>query len=145
MEKILKQFKHQQRYLIHILHQVQKEYGYIPAEAISRISEYLKISESEIFGVLTFYKAFALEPRGQHLITVCLGTACHVRGGDKIADDFARKLKINVGQTTPDRKFTLETVNCLGCCAIGPVVVVDGQYYSHTTLKKVDSILSEYQ
>ncbi len=145
MEKILKQFKPHQRYLIHILHQVQKEYGYIPAEAISSISEYLKISESEIFGVLTFYKAFTLEPRGKHLITVCLGTACHVRSGDKIADDFARKLKINVGQTTPDRKFTLETVNCLGCCAIGPVVVVDGQYYSHTTLKKVDSILSEYQ
>ena len=145
MEEILKQFKPQQRNLIHILHQVQHKYGYIPAEAILRISDYLKISESEIFGVLTFYKAFTLEPRGQHLITVCLGTACHVRGGDKIADDFARKLKINVGQTTPDRKFTLETVNCLGCCAIGPVVVIDGKYYSYTTLKKVDSILSEYQ
>lgn len=145
MEKILKQFKPQQRNLIHILHQVQKRYGYIPAEAISSISDYLKISESEIFGVLTFYKAFTLEPRGQHIITVCLGTACHVRGGDKIADGFARKLKINVGQTTPNRKFTLEAVNCLGCCAIGPVVVVDGQYYSHATLKKVDSILSEYQ
>ena len=145
MEEILEQFEPQQKNLIHILHKIQKEYGYIPAEAISSTAKYLKISESEIYGVLTFYKAFTLEPRGKHLITVCLGTACHVRGGEKIADDFARKLNIEVGQTSPDRKFTLETVNCLGCCAIGPVVVVDGQYYSHVTLKKVDSILDEYK
>lgn len=145
MEKIIREFRPEQRNLIHILHKIQKEYGYIPAKAISEISRYLKISESEIFGVLTFYKAFTLEPRGKHLVTVCLGTACHVRGADQIAEEMERKLEIKVGQTTSDREFTLETVNCLGCCAIGPVVVVDGKYYSHTTLKKVDTILSEYK
>lgn len=134
-----------QRELIHILRKVQKEFGYIPAQAISQISKQLRISESEIFGVLTFYKAFTLEPRGKHSVTVCMGTACHVRGGVQIVDELKRKLNIEVGQTTPDGVFTLETVNCLGCCAIGPVVVVDEKYYSHISVKKVDDILKEYK
>ncbi|HEB36877.1 MAG TPA: NAD(P)H-dependent oxidoreductase subunit E [Candidatus Aminicenantes bacterium] len=131
--------------LIHMLHDTQKKFGYIPAHSISQISGELKISESEIFGVLTFYKAFALEPRGRHLITICMGTACHVRGGVQIVEEMERKLNIKVGKTTANRKFTLETVNCLGCCAIGPVVVVNGKYYSNITIKKVDAILKEYQ
>ena len=134
-----------QRELIHMLHDTQKKFGYIPAHSISQISRELKISESEIFGVLTFYKAFALEPRGRHLITICMGTACHVRGGVQIVEEMERKLNIKVGKTTANRKFTLETVNCLGCCAIGPVVVVNGKYYSNITIKKVDAILKEYQ
>ena len=134
-----------QRELIHMLHDTQKKFGYIPAQSISQISRELKISESEIFGVLTFYKAFTLEPRGKYQITVCLGTACHVRGGVQIVEEMERKLNIKVGKTTPNRKFTLETVNCLGCCAIGPVVVVNGKYYSNITIKKVDAILKEYQ
>ena len=145
MKNILSEFSPHQRNLIHMLHRLQKEYGYIAPEAISEMSRYLKISESEIYGVLTFYKAFTLEPRGKHLITVCLGTACHVRGGVHIVEEMERKLNIKAGQTTPDRKFTLQTVNCLGCCAIGPVVVVDDKYYSHATMKKVDTILKEYQ
>lgn len=145
MDDILSQFSPAQKELILILHKTQAKYGYIPAEAIFRIAEYLKISESEIFGVLTFYKAFSLEPRGQNLITVCLGTACHVRGGVQIAEEMERKLNLQAGQTTPDRKFSLETVNCLGCCAIGPVVVVNGKYYSHVTLKKVEEIIEEYK
>jgi len=139
------EFYKDQRELIHILHDTQKEFGYIPAQSISQISRELKISESEIFGVLTFYKAFTLEPRGKYQITVCLGTACHVRGGVQIVEEMERKLNIKVGKTTPNRKFTLETVNCLGCCAIGPVVVVNGKYYSNITIKKVDAILKEYQ
>ncbi|HDZ26043.1 MAG TPA: NAD(P)H-dependent oxidoreductase subunit E [Candidatus Aminicenantes bacterium] len=131
--------------LIHMLHDTQKKFGYIPAHSISQISGELKISESEIFGVLTFYNAFALEPRGKHLITICMGTACHVRGGVQILEEMERKLNIKVGKTTANRKFTLETVNCLGCCAIGPVVVVNGKYYSNITIKKVDAILKEYQ
>ena len=131
--------------LIHMLHDTQKKFGYIPAHSISQISGELKISESEIFGVLTFYKAFALKPRGRHLITICMGTACHVRGGVQIVEEMERKLNIKVGKTTANRKFTLETVNCLGCCAIGPVVVVNGKYYSNITIKKVDAILKEYQ
>ncbi len=144
MEKILNEFDKDQKELIHILHKIQAKYGYIPADIISRISRHLRISESEIFGVLTFYKFFTLEPKGKYQITVCLGTACHVRGGVQIVEDMERKLNIRVGQTTPDRKFTLETVNCLGCCAIGPVIVVNGKYYSHITVKKIDAILKEY-
>lgn len=145
MEKYMDESGKDQRELIHILRKVQKEFGYIPAQAISQISKQLRISESEIFGVLTFYKAFTLEPRGKHSVTVCMGTACHVRGGVQIVDELKRKLNIEVGQTTPDGVFTLETVNCLGCCAIGPVVVVDEKYYSHISVKKVDDILKEYK
>lgn len=145
MQKIMSESNKDQRELIHMLHDTQKKFGYIPAYSISQISRELKISESEIFGVLTFYKAFTLEPRGKYQITVCLGTACHVRGGVQIVEEMERKLNIKVGKTTPNRKFTLETVNCLGCCAIGPVVVVNGKYYSNITIKKVDAILKEYQ
>ncbi len=143
MEKLLSEFEPKQKELIHILHRTQEEFGYISPEAISAISKYLKISENEIFGVLTFYKAFSLEPRGKHIVTVCMGTACHVRGAPRLVDDAKRELKVDVGHTTPDRQFTLETVNCLGCCAIGPVVVVDGKYYSH--VKRMDSVLEEYR
>lgn len=145
MEDILSEFDGIQKDLIHILHQVQAKFGYIPPEAVTQIARRLKISENEIFGVLTFYKAFSLEPRGQYLVTVCLGTACHVRGGAQIVEEMERKLRVKAGRTTPDGKFTLETVNCLGCCAIGPVVVVNGKYYSHVTLNKVEPIIKEYE
>lgn len=145
LEEIISQFGRGQKELIHILHKVHGECGYIPAEAISLIAKHLRISESEVFGVLTFYKAFSLEPRGKYLITVCLGTACHVRGGVEVAEEFERRLSIKTGQTTPDKKYSLETVNCLGCCAIGPVVVVNGKYYSHVALKRIPEIIREHQ
>ena len=145
MDDLLKEFGSDQKELIHILHRTHAEYGYIPPPAITKISKHLKISESEIYGVLTFYKAFSLEPRGEHVVTVCLGTACHVRGGPQIVEELERKLNVGAGQTTADKKFTLETVNCLGCCAIGPVVVVDGKYHSQVTVKKIDSILKNYK
>lgn len=145
VEKILEEFGHDQRNLIHILHHIQARYAYIPPPTISFIAKHLKISESEIYGVLTFYKAFTLSPRGKHLITVCTGTACHVRGGPHIVEELERNLAIKVGQTTANKEFSLETVNCLGCCAIGPVVVVNEKYYSHVTVNKVGSILNEYR
>ena len=145
MEKYLKEFANEQKELIHILHKIQEEHGFIPPEAITAISKHLNISESEIYGVLTFYKAFSLVPRGEHVVTVCMGTACHVRGGPQIVEEMERKLDIQVGQTSVDNKFTLETVNCLGCCAIGPVVVVDGKYHSQITVKKVNEVLKEYK
>ena len=144
MEEYLKDFGTDQKELILILHRTQEEHGYIPPSTIKEISRHLKISESEIYGVLTFYKAFSLEPRGDHVVTVCLGTACHVRGGPQIVEELERKLEVKAGSTTSDNKFTLETVNCLGCCAIGPVVVVDGKYHSQITVKKIGSILKEY-
>jgi NADH:ubiquinone oxidoreductase subunit E len=145
MDEILSRFAPSQEELIAILHAVQAAYGYVPKESVARISRFLRVSEDEIFGVLTFYRGFSLEPRGKFLITVCLGTACHVRGGANIAAEFERRLGIKAGATTPDRTFTLEAVNCLGCCAIGPVVVINGTYYSHVTIKNVDSILEKYR
>jgi NADH:ubiquinone oxidoreductase subunit E len=143
MEDIFSGLGREQKDLIHILHRVQAKYGYIPPEAVSEISTRLNLTENEVFGVLTFYRAFSLEPRGKHCVTVCLGTACHVRGGVQIAEEMERRLCVKSGQTTADKNFTLETVNCLGCCAIGPVVVVNGKYYSHVSLSKIDSILKE--
>lgn len=143
MDEILRQFAPSQKELIPILHAIQAEYGYVPGAAVTATARFLSISEGEIYGVLTFYRGFGLEPRGKFLITVCLGTACHVRGGANIAGELERKLGLKAGGTTPDRTFSLETVNCLGCCAIGPVVVVNGVYHSRVTLKKVESILVE--
>jgi NADH:ubiquinone oxidoreductase subunit E len=143
MDGILKRFPPLRKELIPILHVFQAEYGYVPRDALARIARFLDISESEIYGVLTFYRAFSLEPRGLFLISVCLGTACHVRGGAVIADELERRLRVRPGGTTPDRRFTLETVNCMGCCAIGPVVSVNGKYHSRMTLKKIESVLAE--
>ncbi|MFC1555260.1 NAD(P)H-dependent oxidoreductase subunit E, partial [candidate division KSB1 bacterium] len=97
----------------------------------------------DIYGVATFYKSFSLKPRGKHLISVCLGTACHVRGGAEIAEEFEKQLKIKAGDTTPDKNFSLETVNCLGACALGPVAVVDGHYFSNVKTRDVKTILDK--
>jgi len=101
----------------------------------------LEIPLIDVYGVATFYKSFSLKPRGKHLITACLGTACHVRGGPRIVDELQRKLKIKPGETTDDGEYTLETVNCLGCCAIGPIVVKDGIYHGQMNPQRVDSLL----
>jgi NADH:ubiquinone oxidoreductase subunit E len=123
---------------------IQNEYNYLPQDTLRHVSNALAIPLTDIIGVATFYRAFSLKPRGRHLVTVCLGTACHVRGGPRILDEFQRQLKIKPGQTTKDAQFTLETVACLGCCAIGPVVVVDKDYHAHTTIRKVGKILKKY-
>lgn len=143
MEKIVSEFDKDQRELIHVLHKIQKNFGYIPAQSISQISRELKISESEIFGVLTFYKAFVLKPRGKHLITICMGTACHVRGAPIILDEFKRRLNIEPGETTEDNLFTLETVNCVGACALGPIVIADGDYHGQMRTREVDKVIKK--
>jgi len=143
MEKSVDELEKDQRELIHVLHDVQEEFGYIPAQAISQISKQLKISESEIFGVLTFYKAFSLKPRGEHLITICVGTACHVRGAPMILDEFERKLGIKAGETSEDNQFTLETVNCVGACALGPIAIADGEYHGQLKTREVDKIIEK--
>ena len=126
------------------MQEIQEEYNYLPQEVLRIVSKTLGIPLIDIIGVATFYRAFSLEPRGKHIITVCLGTACHVRGGPKILEEFERKLNIEAGETSKDGQYSLETVACLGCCAIGPVVVVDGSYYAQTTIRKVGSILKKY-
>jgi len=132
-----------QKDLVHHLHRVQAERGFIPPEEVARIAERLRITESEVVGVLTFYKAFRLAPQGRHLITVCAGTSCHVREGHEVLREVERLLGVSPGETTPDRVFTLETVNCLGCCAIGPTVVVDGRYHARVSIREVAGLLEE--
>ena len=135
----------QKKALISILQNIQAEFNYLPKEALQAVSETLEIPLIHIIGVATFYRSFSLEPKGKHQVTVCLGTACHVRGGPKVLDEFEKKLGVEAGQTTEDGLFTLETVACLGCCAIGPVVVVDNDYYAQTSIRKVGSILKKYK
>ena len=131
--------------LISILLEIQSEYNYLPKDALIRVSERLNIPLIQVYSVATFYKSFSLKPRGKHLITVCLGTACHVRGAPNVLNEIENKLNINVGETTPDNNFTLETVRCLGTCAIGPVVTIDGKYFGQMNSKKIHSILKEYE
>jgi len=131
--------------LIAILQDIQEEHNYLPRDCLKQVAKALKIPLIDVIGVATFYRAFSLTPRGKHTCTVCLGTACHVRGGPKILDEFERRLKVKPGQTTKDGQFTLDTVACLGCCAIGPVVVVDKDYHAHTTMREVVPILKKYK
>jgi len=134
-----------QRALISLLLDIQDQFYFLPQEALERVAEKMDIPAVQVFQVARFYKAFSLEPRGKHIVTVCLGTACHVRGGDRLVDQISRLLDVPAGATTEDGLFTLETVNCLGCCALGPVMVVDGTYYGKMTATKIDKVLDKYR
>lgn len=139
--------KHQglKKNLIAILLDVQENFNYLPPDALRQVAKALDMPLINVIGVATFYRAFSLKPRGKHTCLVCLGTACHVRGGPKILEEVERKIGVPAGETTTDGQFTLETVACLGCCAIGPVVVVDGEYHGHATIRKIGPILGKYQ
>ncbi len=138
---VLDKHRRDQAGLISILEDVQASYGYLPGEALKVVARETRRSLVDVYGVATFYKSFSLKPRGRHLCSVCLGTACHVRGGPIIAEEFERQLNTIAGETTADREFILETVACLGACALGPIVVVDGHYFSKVNTAKVRSIL----
>ena len=127
--------------LLSVLQDIQAKYGYLPEEKLIETAETLDMPLIDVYGVATFYKSFSLTPRGRHQVKVCLGTACHVRGADRIGKEVERKLGIGPGETSEDGEFSLETVMCLGCCAIGPVVVMDGKYYGQMTRTKVESVL----
>lgn len=129
--------------LISILDDIQAKHGYLSADALKVIADETGRSLTDIYGVATFYRSFSLKPRGKHLCSVCVGTACHVRGAPIIAQEFERQLGVNPGETTPDKEFTLETVNCLGACALGPIVVVDGHYFSNVGKRKVNEIIKK--
>jgi len=141
---LIAKHNNEKKALIAILQDIQAEYNYLPQNSLRAVSKMLDVPLIDVIGVATFYRAFSLKPRGRHVATVCLGTACHVRGGPKVVEEFERRLGVKTGETTPDNKFTLETVACLGCCAIGPVVVMDGNYYAHTNIRKVNTILKKY-
>lgn len=127
--------------LLSVLQDIQAKYGYLPEEKLIETAKTLGMPLIDVYGVATFYKSFSLTPRGRHLVKVCLGTACHVRGASRIGKEVGRKLGIGPGETSEDGEFSLETVMCLGCCAIGPVVVIDGKYYGQVAPTKVESIL----
>jgi NADH-quinone oxidoreductase subunit E len=131
--------------LISLLQDVQAEFNYLPQDVLVKISQKLDIPLSQVFSVATFFRAFSLKPRGRHLVTVCMGTACHIRGGRRLVEKMERDYGIKPGETTEDERFTLETVNCLGCCALGPVAVVDGKYESQMTPDKLDRVLRGYK
>lgn len=131
--------------LIPILQMIQGKHGYLPPDAINMVAKYLEIAPCEVYGVATFYNQFRFTPPGKHQIQICLGTACHVKGGDIILENFERKLEIKEGETTPDREFGLERVACIGCCALAPVATVDESVQAHMAPSKVEGIILGFQ
>jgi NADH-quinone oxidoreductase subunit E len=144
VDEIIDKYPAQPSVLIQLLLDIQSECNWIPKEAIQGVSKRLNVPVSQIYRVASFYKAMSLMPRGRHVINVCLGTACHVRGAPRIIDKVEESLRIKTGETTEDMKFTLERVNCLGCCALGPVMVVDKDYHGKMTPAKVKEVLQDY-
>jgi NADH:ubiquinone oxidoreductase subunit E/NAD-dependent dihydropyrimidine dehydrogenase PreA subunit len=143
-DALIDRYPPQRASLIMILQDVNAAFNYLPEPALLRIAERLALPYAEVYGTASFYKAFSLEPRGEHLVQVCLGTACHVRGAQRILEEFERILSVKNGMTTEDRKFTLESVNCLGACALGPIVVVDGEYHGSMTMSGVSKVIDAY-
>ncbi len=131
--------------LVSILHQIQDHYGYLPEVVLRALSKKCGTPLIEIYGVATFYSYFSLKPRGRHQIIVCSGTSCHVRGSGRIIKEVCDLLQIQIGDVTPDGEFSIETVNCLGCCAFAPVMVVNGQYYVHLNEAKAREIILSFQ
>ena len=144
VESILDNYQRDKGLLVSILQDIQAEYNYLPKETLVEVSQALGAPLSQVYSVATFFKAFSLEPRGRYLINVCLGTACHVRGAVRVLEAIERELDIKASGTTEDLKFTLETVNCVGCCALGPVVIIDGEYYGQMKTDKVKALLENY-
>ncbi len=130
--------------LISVLEAIQAHYRYLPREALVLVSQHLGVPLSQVFSVATFYSAFSLKPRGKHLVSVCMGTACHVRGSGRVLEQVQKRLKVKPGETTADREFTLETVNCLGACALGPTMVIEGEYFGQVSPSKVEPALRKY-
>jgi NADH-quinone oxidoreductase subunit E len=123
--------------LLAILQDIQGAENFLPRPALEQVAQRLSVSLSRVYTLATFFKAFSLVPRGKHICTVCFGTACHVRGAPRILDEMERTLNVKAGETTPDGQFTLETVNCVGACALGPLVIIDGEYHGNTTPAKI--------
>jgi NADH:ubiquinone oxidoreductase subunit E len=141
IDEIVNKYAAKQTALIMILQDVQKHYRYLPVEALKMVAKKMELPVAQVFGVATFYRTFSLTPKGKHHICVCTGTACHVRQAPVIVDRLQTSLGIKPGLTTADREFSLETVNCLGACALGPLVTADEVYYGNMTVAKVDKML----
>ncbi len=143
--EILEKHGYKESHLIAILQDIQARTNFLPRNALIQVAKSLDISLTRVYEIATFYKAFSLEPRGKHTIQVCLGTACHVRGGVRILDYLENRLEVRAGGTTRDMRFSLESVNCLGACALGPLLVVDQAYHGRVKTKTIESILKKYR
>ena len=141
----IKAFNKERGNLVPLLQMIQEKYAYLAPESIRMVAEHLEVEACEVYGVATFYNQFRFHPPGRHPIKVCLGTACHVRGGDIILENFERKLDIADGETTPDREFSIERVACVGCCALAPVAVVEEDIMGHMAPSKVEGIILGFQ
>ncbi len=144
VDDILKGFPRSEQSLIPILQQVQDVLGYLPPEALEKVAKYVHLSPSQVYGVVTFYAQFRFSPPGKHVIKVCRGTACHVRGGAGIRQAVERELGVQPGGTTEDLKFTYEAIACFGACALAPVVIIDSDVHGHMTQDKLRRLLSKY-
>ena len=145
IQAIVDRYEGDKGQLVSILQDIQTEYYYLPKEALEEVVKLLNVPVSQVYGVATFFKAFSLTPRGRHLIKVCLGTACYVRGANRVVDKMELDLGIKRKETTKDLRFTLETVNCVGCCALGPMVMIDDKYHGQMSSDKVSSLLAKYE
>jgi NADH-quinone oxidoreductase subunit E len=145
VEAILAKYQRNPAWLVSILQDIQAELHYLSEGSLKKVSRGLDTPLTRVYSVATFFRAFSLKPRGRHLINVCLGTACHVRGSVRILDKLERDLGVKAGETTADERFSLESVNCVGACALGPIVVVDGKYHGQMTGDKVEGLLKEYE
>jgi NADH-quinone oxidoreductase subunit E len=143
IRQIISRYGSDKSFLVPVLQDVQRELNYLPEEALQEVARQLDVPVSRVFEVATFYKAFSLTPRGKHLLSLCLGTACHVRGAPLVSGHIERVLGIKPGETTADLQFTFETVNCLGACALGPIIVADGEYHGQVTIAKTNTILRD--
>ncbi len=137
IDEIMDNYPASPEYLISMLQDVQKRYGFIPTEAMDIISNQTGVPASQAYSVATFYKSFRLDPQGEHTIKICQGTACHLQGSQKILEELRRRLKVEPGETTPDMKFTYTSVNCVGACALAPVMMIDDQYFPNITVRKM--------
>lgn len=131
--------------LINVLHETQGEFGYLPAEVQDVIAHNLHISVAHVYGVVTFYSYFSMTPKGENPISICMGTACYVRGAEKVLDEFKKELNLNVGETTPDGKFSINCLRCVGACGLAPVVLVGERVYGRVSPDGVKNILDEYR
>lgn len=142
VDEIIAKYRGDKSALIQVLIEVQRRKRWLSKETLKQVSDRLGVALTQIYHIATFYKTFSLTPRGRHSVTVCLGTACQVRGAPRLMDNISQTLKIEDGQTSVDEQFSLDTARCLGCCAIGPVMVVDGEYYSKPSRKEVEQVIS---
>jgi NADH-quinone oxidoreductase subunit E len=145
IDKVVKKYNNDSSMLVSILQDSQTEIGYLPKEALIDLHIILDVPLSQVYSVATFFKAFSLIPRGRHQISVCTGTACHVRGSESILETFERELNIKAGQSDKELDFTLETVNCVGACALGPIVIIDGKYHGEMRNESVKPLIDEYR